>query len=273
MSHDAAMELVTAGAILGDLAPEEHGAYAAHRRWCLDCRRLERELDDVLGELALDAPPRVPPATLLPAILAGIRGDGASAADHARTPGLAAGAQDTSLAARPASLAARRRRPVVAAMALVAVLAVAVAGLGARDVARQVELDRANATVAALQSSLAGSDGAMTVAMNPSRVAVALHAEPLAPAAQAAVVYLPGSANAWIVVRNLPAAPAGHAYQLWFADAAGVHPLQVVPFDGRGPFVAPIDADLASAAAVMLTLEGASGAHGEPGPQVVFGEL
>jgi hypothetical protein len=266
MSHDAAMELVTAGAILGDLAPEEHGAYAAHRRWCLDCRRLERELDDVLADLALDATPRVPPATILPAILAGIRGE-ASPADGAPT------ASPASADAEPASLRGRGRRPVLAALALVAVLALAVAGLGARDLTRQIELDRANATVASLQSSLAGSDGAMTVAMNPSRVAVALHAEPLAPAAQAAVVYLPGSENAWIVARNLPATPAGHAYQLWFADAAGVHPLQVVPFDGSGPFVAPIDADLGSAAAVMITLEGASGAHGEPGPQVVFGEL
>jgi hypothetical protein len=257
MSHDAAMELVTAGALLGDLAPEEHGPYAAHRRWCLDCRRLERRLDEVLGDLALDVPVRVPPATLLPSILAGIR--------EPAVPAFA-----TAVVVRgPAST----RRRVLGALALVAAVAVAVAGLGARDVARQLELDRANATVASLEAALAGRDGAMTVAMDPGRVAVALHPEPLAPSAEAAVVYVPGSPRGWIVVRDLPATPPGHAYQLWVADEAGVHALQVVAFDGSGPLIAPIDADLASAAAVMITLEEAAGTHGDPGPQVVFGEL
>jgi hypothetical protein len=65
----------------------------------------------------------------------------------------------------------------------------------------------------------------------------------------------------------------GSGYQLWYADAAGVHGLQTVAFDGNGPFMAPIDADLASATAVMITLEKTGGATGDPGPQVVFGEL
>ncbi len=258
MTRDTAMELTAAGAVLGDLAPEEHGPYAAHRRWCLDCRRLERELDGVLADLALVAPPRVPPATLLDDVLADIRGEAGEA--------MATSVHPTTVSGRPT-------RVRIATLALVAGLVIAVAGLAARDVARQRDLDTAGTTVASLQAALAGRDGAMTVAMDPARVAVALHAEPLAPAAQASVLYLPGSPRAWIVVRNLPAAPAGHAYQLWFADGAGVHPLEVVPFDGRGPFVAPIDADLASAAAVMITLENAQGAEGQPGPQVVFGEL
>jgi len=284
MSHDAAMELVTAGAALGDLAPEELAPYAAHRRWCLDCRRMERDLDQVLADLSLDAPRRLPPPELLGSVLAGIRasdlppvtGGGARADESTMAtpePAMAPGGHPSAASRTATWRRARPSRRPVAGLALVAALALAVAGLGVRDIGRQRELDTAGATIASLEQALAGREGAMTVAMNPGRVAVALQAEPLAPAAQAAIVYLPGSANAWIVVRNLPATPAGHAYQLWFADAAGVHPLEVVPFDGSGPFIAPVHVDLASAAAVMVTLESASGAHGEPGPQVVFGQL
>jgi len=279
MSHDAAMELATAGAVLGDLAPEERLTYGAHRRWCLDCRRLERELDDVMADLALDAPPRPAPPQLLAAVLGGIRAEDAAGTagrpvrDAASVDRVAdAAARGVAAAERPGAGSARRR-PLAAALALVAVLGIAVAALGARDVARQQELTAAKASVASLEAALAGRDGAMTVAMDPGRVSVALQPEALAPSARAAVVYLPGTANGWLVARNLPATPPGTAYELWFADTAGVHPLQVVRFDGNGPFIAPIDADLGSAAAVMITLEPATGASGGPGPQVVFGEL
>ncbi len=113
----------------------------------------------------------------------------------------------------------------------------------------------------------------MTAALNQRHVTVALHAEPLAPSAEAAVVYVPGAGSSWIVARNLPATPAGHGYQLWYADDSGVHPLQTVSFDGTLTFVAPLGVDLADSSAVMITLEDAGGAQGEPGPQVVFGEL
>ena len=113
----------------------------------------------------------------------------------------------------------------------------------------------------------------MTVAMNPTHVTVALHGEAIAPAAEAAVMFVPGNDTSYVVARNLPATPSGHGYQLWYADAAGVHPLQTVSFDGNGTFVAPVGVDLADSSAVMITLEESGGAQGEPGPQVVFGEL
>ena len=35
-----------------------------------------------------------------------------------------------------------------------------------------------------------------------------------------------------MISRTLPPTPAGQVYQLWFADAAGVHPLGTFTFDG-----------------------------------------
>jgi hypothetical protein len=75
------------------------------------------------------------------------------------------------------------------------------------------------------------------------------------------------------MANDLPATPAGRVYQLWYADAAGVHPLGTFHHDGSGPFVAPFGVDLAGSVAAMVTLEPEGGAQGDPGPEVIFGEL
>ena len=88
--------------------------------------------------------------------------------------------------------AGRSRGPVLASLALAAGLGVVALGLGARTVTLQQDLDAATAQVAALESTLASQGGAMTVAMDPPHVTVALHGDALAPAAEAAVVFVPG---------------------------------------------------------------------------------
>ena len=170
--------------------------------------------------------------------------------------------------------AARARRATtrlaVAVLGLAAAFAIAAVGLGARSIALQRDIDQAGAQVAGLEERLAGRGD--DLAMDPGHVAVALQAEALAPARRPPSCTCRGR-TARIVADHLPATPSGQGYQLWYADAAGVHPLQTVAFDGNGAFVAPLEVDLAKAAAVMITLEDAGGATGDPGPQVVFGEL
>ena len=291
MIHDETQQLLAAGAVLDDLAPDEHAVYEAHRATCAACRQLELELDHVLGDLSLVVPERMPP----PDLLGGIRRALAAEADAAATgptasaPMAATGPRPVLVAepvpvpgpapARPAAagtvvpLRRSLRGPVIASLALAAGLGVVALGLGARSWSLQQDLDAASAQVASLETALARSGDAMTVAMDPSHVTVALHGDALAPAAEAAVVFVPGADRSYLVARNLPATPSGHGYQLWYADAAGVHPLQTVSFDGSGTFVAPIGVDLADSSAVMITLEEDGGATGDPGPQVVFGEL
>lgn len=67
--HD---ESLAAGAALGDLAPREQTRWARLRDACPVCRGLETELDGVLAELALVAPPHVPPPSVLDGIRAAI---------------------------------------------------------------------------------------------------------------------------------------------------------------------------------------------------------
>jgi anti-sigma factor RsiW len=267
MSHEAE-RLLAAGAVLDDLDPDERAEYEAHRGTCTECRGMELELDHVMADLALVAEERVPP----PDLLAGIRLALAAEVDAPRTaataPVLLPPADSNVIPLRRAS-----RGPMFAALAIAAGLGVVALGLGARTVTLQEDLNSTSAQVASLESSLAGQGGAMTVALNPAHVTVALHGDAIAPDAEAAVVFIPGDDASYVVARNLPATPSGHGYQLWYADAAGVHPLQTVSFDGSGTFVAPIGVDLADSTAVMLTLEESGGATDEPGPQVVFGEL
>jgi hypothetical protein len=221
-----------------------------------------------MADLSLVAPERMPP----PDLLAGIRRAIAAEDDAPRAMGALPGVQQPPTSS-VVPFRRSRRGPVIASLALAAGLGVVALGLGARTVTLQQDLDSTSAQVASLKANLAGQGGAMNVAMNPSHVTVALHGEAIAPTAEAAVVFVPGDNASYVVARNLPATPSGHGYQLWYADAAGVHPLQTVSFDGNGTFVAPVGVDLAGSSAVMITLEENGGAQGEPGPQVVFGEL
>jgi hypothetical protein len=261
-------QLLAAGAVLEDLDPDERVTYDNHRRSCSVCPNTELELDDVLVDLSLVAPVRLPPPYLLGDIRRALSAEGAA-------PGLVSvlPAVQQQIPSNVVPLRRPSRGPLFASLAVAAGLGVIALGLGARTVTLQQNLDTTSAQVAALETNLAGQRGAMTVALNPAHVTVALHGDAIAPAAQAAVVFIPGDAASYVVARNLPATPSGHGYQLWYADATGVHPLQTVSFDGNGTFVATVGVDLADSTAVMITLEEDGGSTGEPGPQVVSGEL
>ena len=276
IDHEAGM-LLAAGAALDDLEPDEWAAWDAHRDGCVECARTEGDLATIVMDLALTVPERRPP----PELLAGIRlaidetpaplfrpTPVAAHAPSAPNPGVSIPGNVV-----PFRAARTRSRTLGALVGIAAALAFAVVGLGARTASLQDELARSGAQVASLRSALGGQGAAVSAALDPGRVAVALHAEALAPAAEATVVYVPGTDGSWIVARNLPPTPAGHGYQLWYADKAGVHPLQTVAYDGSGMFVEPLGVALGSGDAVMITLEDAAGATSEPGPQVVFGEL
>jgi len=295
MDHRDFRELA-AGAVLDDLDRGELVVFEAHRSTCRECRDLLDELSGVALDLALAATPRRPPAALRDAVLSSIGPTSAPLA-LATTPATATPPPAPAGLARvdglelidgsrrmegPGSDGLRRevrrlRAFASAGLAAAAVLAVVAFSLGVRSVqlSDQVVAARADAQAAeaALATQNADMSGAMAVALDPSHLTASLHAEPVAPTARAIVVYRPGSDEAYLMATDLPATPAGSVYQLWIADAGGVHALGTYDFDGQGSFVAPFAHDLEGASAAMLTLEPAGGALGEPGPQVVFGEL
>ncbi len=308
MDHRTFRELA-AGAALDDLDSTEHAQLDAHLATCPACRIEVRDLVDTAGLLALAAPQRRPPAGLRGGVLAAIaasegRPVGVPAAALAYAAGTPAGRplvvapgddtlRDVATAARPASgrtgaidLEALRRertryrRLSFAGLAAAAVLAVAVAGLGATVSGLSSDLEQVtaarDAAVAerdAAVAQLARTDAAMAVVLAPDHATAVLTPEPVAAAANVYVVYRPGTTEAWLMADGLPAPPPGKVYQLWSADAAGVHGLTTFTCDASGACLAPFGIDLADAKATMITLEPVGGAVGEPGPQVAFGEL
>jgi hypothetical protein len=266
MDHQAYLELL-AGEALDDLDPTEVARLSAHRDGCAICAETATDLDDTLVALAVAVPQRPAPAGLEARIMAAV------AAEPRTSPSVAMpepAAAATASAPTPVSSrvdeprsrwSAFRDRWAVAAVGATAVALVLVI-VGA-SLATQLR---------DLRSTVATQDAAIAVLADPNHVAA-----PLAPengsTASAMAVYLPDTTESYVMATGLAATPAGKVYQLWSADAAGVHPLGTFTFDGNGAFVAPFGVDLSGSAAAMVTLEPAGGSTGEPGPQVVFGEL
>jgi hypothetical protein len=283
VTHTESHALLAAGAALDDLEPAELDDLAALLTACPACARLETELDIVMADLALATPERVPPPDLLagiraaiaasPAIPASRAAEGITAVPRAPVAGLASVVRSATPSAVVGAPLLFIRRPVVAGLALAAALAIVAVGLGVRTASLGSDLEGSRAEVATLRTTLADQGAVMAVAMDPRHVTASLAAQPLAPAAVANVVYVPGTSESWIVASDLPPTPAGRAYQLWWADATGVHPLATASYAGSGAFMADLGVDLSTAAAVMITLEPAGGSTGQPGPEVVFGKL
>ena len=64
---------LAAGAALDDLSPAELARYTRHQALCPTCRRAAAALHAVVAELALAAPSRVPPTSVLDGIRSAIR--------------------------------------------------------------------------------------------------------------------------------------------------------------------------------------------------------
>jgi hypothetical protein len=272
MDHGTLQQLA-AGAALDDLDDAERVELDAHLASCASCLALTAELDSVLADLALVAPELRPPASLKHEVLSALREPDVV---HTDTPTPRADLGGSPPAAAPViDLAERRRWRAIglAGLGMAAVLAIAAVGLGARTADLSGQVAAARVLLAEAQAEAAARNAALTLIATPNHVTAALHAEPVAPDATAMVVFQPGSEESYLMAAGLPATPEGQVYQLWYADAGGVHPLGTFHHDGNGPFVAPFGVDLASSAAAMVTLEPEGGAQGEPGPQVIFGEF
>lgn len=257
------VRLLAAGAALDDLDAAERVDYDRHLAGCGACQSLAADLDDVIADLALVAPTLAPPSSLRDDVLAALQRP---------TPALRA-LPSASAAVVPAAAPRQPRVALWGSLGLAAVLGIVAIGLGAQTARLSDQVTVANAAAAEAQIKVAAREAAIALIADPTHETASLRAEPVAPVATAVVVYRPGSTDAYLMAMDLPATPAGQVYQLWVADDTGVHALGTFHFDGQGAFVAPFGVDLGDSAAAMVTLEPEGGAQGEPGPQVVFGEI
>ena len=296
--------------VLDALSPREAAEVREHLATCTDRHAEFAELGGVVPYLAELPEQFEPPATLrdrvLDAVAADVRarqrdesaaerlvsslgsaprpvfpargaGQEAAAAGPAETsPPVAAPARasrpaETPVAAPPPPaevLPAARRGPAIPSLArwlLPAAAVIVIAALGAWNVMLQREVDDARRRAAVLRDAIA-------LAARPGSAVATLAGEGGASGASGIAV-LPSDGAGYLVVRGLPPAPQGKAYEAWYVTPEGARPaglLELAP-DGTGT-LGGLRRE-GAVESIALTLEDARGADRPTSPILVRGRL
>ncbi|HEX8456027.1 MAG TPA: anti-sigma factor [Pyrinomonadaceae bacterium] len=287
MKHEEYKELIALEALdaLERGAPDERRALKAHLASCADCRAELRALRDAAASLAYDAAPRAAAPELRARLLAAVK-------THPQDTRLAAHADDNNGGASVASTSPvsgvssfeefERRRATrevrikrrvlvfgsVAASIAVAALLVALAVLWQRNNQLQTELAQLSETVNRTQGELARAREDRELLAAPEAHTATLAGTKMAERARARLTFDAQTGRAMLMAADLPPAPAGKAYQLWFI-AAGKPPMPGSVFrpDARGhaEMHETIPPEGRNASVFAVTLEPASGTSAPTG--------
>lgn len=276
---------------LGALDAEDASAMEAHLASCAECRAELDEWGDTTAALAYAAQTVEPSVGVRARILESVREQRPSSS--ARTMagnGVDVGGTVSTAPSNVVSITEPRRRmsgpawkvgAIAASIALVALLASVVVLLNRNSVMR-TEIarlsNRLNQTQGELARERESKELIATRAEQDRQILMTasfttLKGTEVAPGARAMLAYDPNTGRAMLLADNLPPAPAGKAYQLWYI--AGNKPLPGTVFtpDARGHAEvrdqAPVEGRDATIFAV--TLEPSSGASAPTGDKYLLG--
>jgi anti-sigma-K factor RskA len=292
--HEEYRDLLALSAL--DAECEERRALEAHVAACADCRAELRELRDAAAALALAAEPVTPTAELRSRLLDAVgrtpqespvgAGGAASAVGGGRAAGGArGGANVVSLEGARGRRRAAAGRPAFAAAALAAslvlcALAAASYVLWQRNAAMRSQLATLSTTLNRTQGELAARDAELgrerrereLLASADARTAD-LAGTRAAESARARLVFDARTGEGVLTVTNLPPAPAGRAYQLWFIAGGKPLPGSVFTTDasGRGELRGQIPPEGRRAQVFAVTVEPADGVQSPTGEIVLKG--
>jgi anti-sigma-K factor RskA len=278
---------------LGALDGAEARALTAHLEGCAECRA---ESDAWLGTaaaLAYAAPPAEPPAELRSRILESIHAEDAQPVSRSRVErdgGKAANVAVESSQAEsnvvPFIKPARRRALIVsepialaASLALVA-LAISLVVLWNRYDTTRLEmarlsdqLNQAQGELVREREQLAHQREAIELITTPNARMATLAGTENATTARAKLVFDRNTGRAMLMADNLPQAPAGKAYQLWFiAEGKPPMPGQVFTPDasGHAEMRDEVPAEGRNATVFAVTLEPSKGVPAPTGPKYLL---
>jgi anti-sigma-K factor RskA len=233
---------------LGVLSPAERARVEAHLARDPASRQELAGFATVVAHLPLLAEERDPPARLRQRLIA--------AATELVTPPAPAGSH---------GVLHWQRRPRPAVLAASVLLLVSL-GLAGWNVALQGQL--------ADQQRLAGQLRTQIAALQaqPRVTIYTIGGTPAAPNARGEVVYLGEQHTAFLTVQNLPAPPAGRAYQVWYIQDG--RPIDAGLLAAPGDQVATrLQADLGQYQALAVSLEPSGGSPQPTGPIVLQAPL
>ena len=214
---------LTAAYALDALGQEERETYEAHLGQCALCREELASLGETATALAFAVVSPVPPAGLRERILT------------------------TAAAERENVVPLPMRRPwlIRSTAAAASIAACAAVGLGIWAATLSRSLDHARASSASAQA-------VAQILANPSSQKIALHGG-------SGSLAVDPAGRAVLIVRRLPAAPAGHTYEAWVIPAGGM-PHKAGLFASSGSTTLVPLAHVPKGAVVAATVERAGGA-------------
>ncbi len=251
MNDHETYETLAAVYAVGALDGDDGARFEAHlAEGCERCETIVRESREALAGMALAATPAVPPPHV-------------KAALHARIDA----------ATRPSAQSLRRSWLTwsAATAAVVALAAMLTSGIVASryeaklgQVAREIaaERERLQRQEAALRSQVA----AMELLRDPATRIVELKS-PAGTSAAARVIWN-DTAGGYLMVANLPEAPAGKAYELWALGGAAPRPAGLFQVDAGGRAAQKVDGG-EPAKGFAVTLEPVTGVPAPTGPIVL----
>ncbi|HEY9401802.1 MAG TPA: anti-sigma factor [Pyrinomonadaceae bacterium] len=282
MTHEDYKEMIALDALdaldRGD--GQQRRALDAHLAGCADCRAELRVLSDAAASLVYTvALPQSPAPELRARILTAIKSHPQDAR-RAHAGGDAATASQTSNVSLPEEFERRReardvrigRRlfmagSLAASLALAALL-VTLALTWQRNARLQGELARLSETVSRTQQELAHTRADRELLAAPDAHTATLSGTKVAERAHARLTFDAQTGRAMLTAADLPPAPAGKAYQLWFiAEGKPPMPGSVFQPDARGhaEMHETIPPEGRNAAIFAVTLEPAGGTSAPTG--------
>ncbi|MDT4952840.1 MAG: hypothetical protein QOJ02_978 [Acidobacteriota bacterium] len=278
---------------LGALDEAEARELKAHLEGCAECRAEASAWLETAAALAYATPPVEPPAELRSRILESIHAEGAQQIprfaqkrDNGKAANIAVESSQAESNVVPFVKPARRRSLVVsepialaASLALVA-LAISLIVIWNRYNTTQQETarlsDRLNQTQGELareREQLAHQREAIELITNPNARMETLAGTENATTAHAKFVFDRNTGRAMLMADNLPQAPAGKAYQLWFiAEGKPPMPGQVFTPDasGHAEMRDEVPAEGRNATVFAVTLEPSKGVPAPTGPKYLL---
>ena len=267
---------------LSALEAEEAGALEAHLAACAECRAELEQWRDVAAALALSAESAEPSAQLRGRILDGVHGlpRPSSAEAGAREGGTSAGEStdrsniiQISQTLRPSLSPVLKFAALAASVAFIA-LATSLVVLWKRDDARRAEIVRLSNRLNQTEEELARARDATELLTAPGARIMELTGTGLAQRSRAKLFYDRDTGRAMLFAYDLPAAPQGKAYQLWFI--AGGHPLPGGVFKtdtaGRAVMRDQVPAEGRNATLFAVTLEPEKGVSAPTGEKYLLGQ-
>jgi anti-sigma-K factor RskA len=272
---------------LGALDAAERRALEAHLSSCAECRAELDQWQGTAAALAYAAPPGEPSPDLRgrilqdarsrPRVKPGASARPASAESSARAPE----ASETSEARKVLPFAPARRRwsapAIIGALAAglaFAALALSIFLLWQRNVRQQAELAQLRERLDQTQSELARAREMQAPLASPDAQATMLAGTKAAPRAHAMLAFDKRTGRTMLLAYDLPPAPEGKAYQLWFIADGHVMPGGVFTPDARGHAELrdqmPDEGLKAPSAIFAVTLEPAGGTRAPTGDKYLL---